>query len=457
MPLEEGDWEFRTTSTARSLDGIAGAFRCAGVSGHGPVRVADTFHFRYADGTRYVPVGTTAYAWTSQPAALEERTLRTLAESPFNKVRMCVFPKSYVYNHNDPEYFAFEGSAPDTGGGFDTTRFNVEFFRHLERRIDQLADLGIEADLILYHPYDRWGFANLGRSADSRLLSYLVRRLAARANIWWSMANEYDLMPAKSIEDWEHLAAVVQQNDPYRHLLSIHNCLAFYDYHRPWITHSSIQRIDVYRTAENTNQWRTTWGKPVVIDEIGYEGDLDQGWGNLTAPELVRRCWEGAVRGGYVAHGETYLNDAEELWWSKGGELVGESPVRMAFLAELIADSPTGTLDPIPTGPLGWDLPIGGVLGEYQLAYFGFNRPRFRTMTVPADQEVTVDVIDTWNMTVERRPGTYRGQFRVELPARQFMAVRLIRVHQPPVPSTAVVGPVTDATSTSAARQRLSD
>jgi hypothetical protein len=37
-------------------------------------------------------------------------------------------------------------------------------------------------------------------------------------------------------------------------------------------------------------------------------------------------------------------------------------------------------------------------------------------------------VIDTWNMTVEPGLGVHRGTVRVELPARQYMAVRLRRV-----------------------------
>ena len=35
-----------------------------------------------------------------------------------------------------------------------------------------------------------------------------------------------------------------------------------------------------------------------------------------------------------------------------------------------------------------------------------------------------VEVIDTWNMMVEKR-GTFLGHFRVELPGRQYMAVRI--------------------------------
>ncbi len=419
----EGEWKFETTSTARSLDGITGSVVVgpAASGAHGPVRV-DGLHFAHADGKRYRPVGTTAYAWTHQPEEVQQRTLAALAETSFTKMRMCLFPKSYLYNSNEPERFPFIGSLAE---GFDLERFDVEYFHILEQRIADLAALGIETDLILFHAYDRWGFADLGPAVDDRVMRYVVRRLAASASVWWALANEYDLLWSKSTEDWERIASVVAEEDPHDHLRSIHNCHAFYDQSRPWITHVSAQRVDVYRTAENTDEWRRQWGKPVVIDECGYEGDIDQGWGSLTGEELVRRAWEGAVRGGYVGHGETYLNDREELWWSKGGELTGSSPERMGFLDGIVSEAPGGVIDPLPSE---WDLPWGGVAGELLIGYFGFNRPSFREVVLP-EGDFEIDVIDTWNMTIESVPGVHRGALRVELPARQYMAVRLRRVH----------------------------
>lgn len=426
----EGRWSFRTGSTARSLDGIEGTVEVTpaaegarGSLAHGPVRV-DGLHFRHDDGTRYRPVGTTAYAWTHQPDELRRRTLATLAGHGFTKLRMCLFPKSYLYNTGEPERFPFPREAD---GGWDTTRFDVAFFRDLEQQVDALAALGIETDLILFHPYDRWGFVDLGAAADERVVRYVVRRLASRASVWWSLANEFDLVWSKTDDDWEAIAATVVDEDEHDHLRSIHNCMTFYDQSKPWITHVSAQRIDVYRTAEEVDGWRERWGKPVVVDECGYEGDIDQGWGNLTGEELVRRCWEGAVRGGYVAHGETYLNDAEELWWSKGGELVGSSPERMAFLDRIVGEAPGGALDPQPSD---WDVPWGGVADRQLIGYFGFMRPRFREVVL-GEGEWAVDVIDTWAMTIERMPGTHLGSVRVPLPGRQYMAVRLTRVGHP--------------------------
>ena len=423
MPDAEGEWRYRTMSNARSLAGIAGRFVCTPPSGgnHGPVRVKNTYHFAYEDGTVYHPIGTTCYAWTHQGEELEEQTLKSLESSPFNKLRMCVFPKSYLYNTNEPPIYPFEGSPAE---GWDFTRFNPAFFRHLERRIADLGRLGIEADLILFHPYDRWGFAEMPADADDRYLRYITARLAAYRNVWWSLANEYDLMWAKDPEDWDRFGRIVSESDPYGHLLSVHNCLAFFDHGRPWITHCSIQRIDVYKTSEATNEWRMKWKKPVVIDECGYEGDIDQGWGNLTAEELVRRFWEALVRGGYLGHGETYLNPEEVLWWSKGGRLTGESPARIAFARRFLEEAPAGEPNPLPSE---WDLPCAGVEDEYRLYYFGFNRPGFREFRLKPGIRWKVSVIDTWNMTIEELPGLYEGAFRIDLPRRMYMAVRMVR------------------------------
>ncbi|MBB3114196.1 hypothetical protein FHS18_006314 [Paenibacillus phyllosphaerae] len=424
MADEEGAWTFKTRSSYAGLDGLEGQFACksAEAGNHGPVQVRHTYHFGYADGTPYIPVGTTSYAWTHQGDELEEQTLASLAGSPFNKLRMCVFPKSYLYNMNEPVHYPYEGSLEQ---GWDYSRFNPAFFQHLERRIEDLGRLGIEVDLILFHPYDRWGFAEMSPSQDDFYLRYIVARLSAYRHIWWSLANEYDFMWAKGAEDWERFGGIVTSMDPYGHLISNHNGMVFYDFNKPWVTHCSIQRVDVYKTAEATNEWRERWKKPIVIDECAYEGNIDQGWGNISGEEMVRRFWEGAVRGGYVAHGETYMDPDDIIWWAKGGKLHGSSPERIAFLRGIMEAGPKGGLDPLR---FEWDLPCAGVEDEYYLFYFGFNQPKFREFQMKPGIEYQVEVIDTWNMTVERLEGTYEGKFRIELPGRQYMAVRMTAV-----------------------------
>lgn len=417
LPPVAGSWTFTTRSTARSLDDITGTLDVVASERPGPVRVADQFHFEYADGTPYRPIGTTSYAWTHQPQPLQEETLRALADSPFTKIRMCVFPKDFIYNANEPERFVWER---DDKGTFDTTRFDVEFWRHLETRIEQLDSLGIQADIIVFHPYDRWGFATQSRAADDRYARYLARRLGGFANVWWSLANEYDLMLTKSRDDWDRLATIITEESAVPHLTSIHNWIEVWDYSSPWATHCSIQHGE--NLAKNVDKWRKRWGKPVIVDECGYEGDLEPGWGNLTGEELVRRFWEASIRGGYATHGETFYNAEEIIHWSKGGSFRGESPARLAFLEQIVAASPSGHLDPVPSD---WDVHWGGVANQYIVLYIGSGRPAFRDVIIPAGMTAEVDVIDTWNMTIETRPGTHSGTVRVPLPSRQFMAIRL--------------------------------
>ena len=90
----------------------------------------------------------------------------------------------------------------------------------MEKRIDQLNRLGIEADLILFHPYDkgRWGFDAMSNEVNVRYIKYITARLASFRNVWWSMANEWDYVKAKTVDDWKLLTKTVVENDPYRHL-----------------------------------------------------------------------------------------------------------------------------------------------------------------------------------------------------------------------------------------------
>jgi hypothetical protein len=454
MPNHEGEWQFVTHSNVTTLDGKTGSLMCTSASAgnHGPVRVTDRTHFAYEDGTPYTPIGTTCYVWNLQGDTLEERTLETLDKSPFNKMRMCVFPKHYLYNQNEPPSypFAWNTSPVAPSQRWDFSRFNPEYFQHLEKRILDLCVRGIEADLILFHPYDngQWGFDCLPAEVNDRYLEYLVARLSAFRNLWWSFANEYDLFVNRTVADWDHYMQLIQQIDPYNHLRSIHNCGSFYDHTKPWVTHCSIQ----HQTIGRVPTWLEKYNKPVIIDECGYEGNISMVWGDLSPEEMVLRFWLGFVQGGYVGHSETYLNPEEVLWWSKGGQLTGESVSRIAFLRAIFEQAPALTpfkkldmeyldlMNPEITARLfgaqdggekiiaegGWNHEVGVYNADngYYLLYFGMRQPALRNFSLP-DGAYRIDVIDTWNMTIETTAENARGQTSVKLPAKKYMAIRI--------------------------------
>jgi hypothetical protein len=454
MPDEVGEWSYRTESSDQQLAGAEGSFTCAPANGlHGPVRVARTYGFAHADGTPYRPFGTTCYAWTHQPKDVREQTLATLGSSPFNKVRMCVFPKSFSHNTLEPQRYPF----PVTSGGsadslvFDSTQFDTEFFQELDHAVEALRGLGIEADVILFHPYDRWGFSALSDEDDERYLRYVNARLGAYCNVWWSLANEFDAL-RKDTERWDRAFQVLVEHDAFDHLRSIHNFIGFYDHTKPWVTHVSVQQEDPRRISA----WRQRYGKPVIVDECGYEGDLEDAWGNLTAQEMAHRVWAGTMAGGYVTHGETYLQpETVGIWWSHGSTLRGESPSRIRFLRGILDDAPA-ELEPLTStipyrfsalGPtedvaardlFGDDLelllpadrqepasfyPVLRAGDDYYLIYFGAAQPSRFTLFLPPGSYQT-ELIDTWAMTIAPLATVTSGAV-VELPARPYQALRV--------------------------------
>jgi hypothetical protein len=446
MPDTEGPWTFTTSSNARDLDGKSGEFSCVSArpGQRGPVRVRNRFHFAYADGTPYFPFGTTCYAWTHQPLEMQAQTLQTLAKTRFNKIRMGVFPKHYIYNENEPLHRAFQ---LDEKGREDFDRPNPTAFRHFETQVGALRELGIEADVIVFHPYDRWGYCDMGAERDFRYVRYLAARLAAYSNVWWSLANEYDfLLDCKPVTQWDRYFHILEECDPYRRLKSIHNGEASmnFNHRKPWVDHVCIQNWDVKKTAE----WRAEWGKPIVNDEPEYEGNIPRPWGNISARELVHRFWTTVMRGGYAGHGETYMHPEDLLWWAKGGELRGESWKRIGFLRDLLERDVKNGLTPIPTEER-WEFTrvSGAVDGDVRFLYFGEHQPLQWAVGLPTeDGDYQIDLIDTWEMTVtplEKKPlpvspalrqrgGAMRGgqpeaAFGVHLPGKPYQAVRVRR------------------------------
>jgi hypothetical protein len=263
----------------------------------------------------------------------------------------------------------------------------------------------------------------MSAAEDDQYLHYLVARLGAYRNVWWSLANEYDfLLDVKPMERWDHSFRLIQELDPYHHLRSVHNgdTRMNYDHTKPWVTHVCIQNFDV----NQVRQWRKLYRKPIVNDECQYEGNIPLPWGNISAQELVHRFWVMVINGGYAGHGETYLHPEDLLWWSKGGVLRGESAPRIGFLRSIIEELPPGGLQPM--GDMWpWMVVAGACAGDTRIFYFGENRPAAWTFGLPSGVPFTVELIDTWNMTIETLPGTFQDAPEIPAPDRPYCAVRL--------------------------------
>ena len=240
---------------------------------------------------------------------------------------------------------------------------------------------------------------------------------------------------------------IISPTDPYHRLLSVHNGCAFFDHTRPWITHVSIQNGSAVEEPVRAQLYRDPYSKPLIYDEVKYEGDIASRWGQLTAEEMVFRFWNATVAGTYCGHGETYRSDNQILWWSKGGVLKGQSPSRLAFLKQVLDDAPADGIEPVDK----WQNPeYGGHVPDYYLVYLGkqaltnweFKLPKAQQgkRQASAGMAFTAEVLDTWNMTVTPVPGTFtlskttdyliadKDGRSIPLPGKPYMAIRIRRV-----------------------------
>lgn len=456
LPMEPGLWHW----TVSGIVTDEGEESCEASESCGPVRAKGT-HFAYEDGKVFHPFGTTVYALIHQDEALIERTMQTLSEAPFNKIRICVFPKHYDYNHNEPRFYAFEKCE---NGSWDPCRPTILFWQTLEKYIVRLGEIGLQVDLILFHPYDRWGFDGMGFEKDKIYLDYLIRRLAAFPNIWWSLANEYELCK-RSEEEWFAIERYIAGNDPYQHLLSCHNIFKIWDAKRPFTTHASIQSKSFHRLGD----WVRRIGKPVMLDECCYEGNIEHFWGCISAREMTRRFWRCIASGAYCTHGETYYSDDEILWWSRGGELKGDSALRIAFCREVVESLPghfekeesfydkmislkgksdveretiLSRLEETPRRMIQAFLDSGenledaraaesawyGHIGDEVILHFYDTRPIAReTIHLPEGKKYRIEILDTWNMTRKTIARDVSGEYTVILPGREDMALLAIQ------------------------------
>lgn len=440
-----------------------GSVECEPTSGRHGIVKPDGTHFRYADGTWFYPFGTTVYALSHQEDSLVKQTFETLAQAPFNKVRMCVFPKHYEYNDNEPPCYAFK----KTDGKWDVNKPDPVFWNRLESHIARLDGLGIQCDLILFHPYDNWGFSKFTREEALIYLDYAIRRLSAYPNIWWSMANEYDLLEYE-MEDWECFAGFLHEHDPYGHLLSCHQIVRPWDFANPYTTHICHQTSDIEFLSGEIKKYQ----KPLMVDECCYEGNIPMNWGNISGFELAHRFWTICMQGGYCTHGETFLNEEEILWWSKGGKLAGESPARIGFLKQILEALP---------GPLVYsgkdyteesfevlkrtvpeeqkqdrfvrlmlDSPwkeAKGMLNagreceancgdEVYIKYYGKHCTCQGKLVLPENHCYDVEVIDIWEMTRNTILEDVTGTVQIPLPGKEGIAVMAKR-RNPTISETA--------------------
>jgi hypothetical protein len=325
---------------------------------------------------------------------------------------------------------------------FDFSVFNVEYFRNFENRVRELRDRNIEADVILFHFYDfkHWGIdVGMRREDDLFFVDYLIARLAAYRNVWWSLANEYDLLVpeegghkvVKDRKDWDEIGRFIEEKDPYDHPRSVHNVpfgIIYPD--ADWLTHVSYQHPNTYALAMDLKR---SFAKPVVNDEYQYEGNVPQNWGNAGAELELTRHWQAVMAGAYATHGEAYRIDdnSKDIFWSYGGEMTGDSPKRLRFLKQILESCPFQEMEPDLMKSEGRD---SFCLKKGSELYLYFETPDYKDkgqlflgLPEAQDERFEIEVYDAWNCFLHGRLSATAGVIALDVPP--WAVIKAVRVN----------------------------
>lgn len=388
-PDRPGRWSYQLVDRTGAEVG-AGELTCtpATADNHGPVVLAEPYRFGYADGTPHLPLGTRLSQWHRQDQAQRDATVRQLQQGPFTKIIMDVVP---------------EGSAAVA---------SEEELDRVEEAVVRMAELGIQTELVLLSrdlvAADGVGWADH--------LRRVVARFAAYRTISWCLASDPDCWRVDGVDErfFDDALRLLAEVDHGQRLRTIRAGLDF-DFGRRLITHCSLRHDEPRVCSTLTQRYR----KPVVVDDLGAEGDEDLPAHSRSAEDLVNDIWEATCRGGAGGHAEFYRSG----WSRAGGELQGEAADRLAFLRETIQAAPPG----LRYGSAAHDASTLEVPGRFYLQYLGAHRFRHRSFDLPGDARFRVEVLDTWNMTTEVVADGVSGDYRLELPRRLYNAVRITR------------------------------
>ncbi len=421
MPSKMGVWGYSTYSPNKMLI-KTGTFSCVAASSenHGPVRVDDTFYFAYSDNKIYHPIGTTIYGWLEYDSTIQKQTIETLKKSPFNKVRFKILGPNV--NGAKQAILPFKL----VNGKIDYSNINPTYFQAIESGIIRLGEFGIEADLITLHPYDAETVPNEGMTMNNiyDYLDYIIARFGVFRNVWWT-TNEFDLLKGKSMNDWDKILNYIKENDPYHHLISNHNSDSIrYDHSKSWISHVSLQAESWWEAQP----LREKYLKPVIFDELCYEGDGDNRTIALEGEVLTHRFWLLTVNGAFGTHGEAIINPKTGFWFfGDGGELLGNSFKQLETLKKVIETAP-GHLKPIS---FNWRLSniLCGIENKYYLYYFGeYQNKTWQFEELPENGKFHLELIDTRTGNITSIPGDFKKHDKIKLPGKSYMAMVLQRI-----------------------------
>ena len=374
-------------------------------------------------GEHYFWNGTTAYwlmGWKDEKIIKE--VIDRLATLKINRIRVAINGRQddgkrwYEPMVKESSDFTFKlnpwiARYPDDldNPDFDVTRFNIPYWQKLDRLVQYAGEKDIVISLIFYvdgleHGCDPFKKEKMAGEDEKRYYDYAIARYAAYTNIMWDIANEYHLFRN---EEWvKEMGPHLYQNDPYKHLISVHGNEEFPFRTSAWVNMALYQSWDEcggfdFMLSCREKQQATGRMIPQINEEYGYEGhyppwgcgpEATKEQGGRSADNRRKLAWEIYMAGAYQTTGER-ADDGTGAGKNTGGGWIngrGNDTMTMlqgyAHIRSIFEQTQYWKLEPMPELVNNGNL----CLAEPGKQYLVYSRIQHCRLKLPLNQNYSV-------------------------------------------------------------------
>jgi len=352
-PTRPGRWRLAGLETNRpGFEPLATAVTCV-ASRHPGFWLPDGRWYRRSNGSHPFILGNTHYTFLSRrdnrgrvccdPVLDIRRSARY-----YKKVRFSLFGGRYP----DPTLKPFldDAGRPSDDGRFAFRPNPAWFLRGVDPAVAEGFERDVVCDLILCGPDTRESRSTL-KYHPRPWLRYVAARYGAYPNVWFCLANEWDIKdPRYTAEEIRGAGSYLRSCLAYPAPISVHGSPRRWrpELNGSWHDHVIIQ-YKVKRLPQAADAVLESFSlggkKPVVNDENGYQGKGD----GFALGDVVEGCLGTFLGGGYPTTGEKFASKKGQYFWGGFDPEKHSATKHLAFLRRFLeANVAFWRLEPVP-------------------------------------------------------------------------------------------------------------
>jgi len=406
--------------------------------------------FCRSNGEHRFILGNTFYSFVSESGpdrsgggSIREDVINT--GKYFNKIRFAITGDIYP-NPSQKPFLDHRGNQTDNGN-FSHRPNPVWFQDRVDLAVRTCYEKDIIADIIINgpdSPESRSILKTMENGGDNTpILRYIAARYGSFPNVWICLSNEYNIRnPSYTESEIVSFGYRIREFLPYSTPVSVHANQQDWDTglnrERSWNVHVILQNKlkTLYAAADfaEKNYWKAGGFKPVINDELAYEGEGD-GW----SEEDVIEAFLGAFLGG--SYGSTGYKSGHKLGHYFIGDFIVDehtSADNLGWMLKIINENISfWNMEPVPysytngiTSAIFRDIidSFRALIWPGHEYILGSNQAKKDVLARLPDGTWRVRQYDIISKTEKELAASASGSFRFDVPDSRAVITHIIRI-----------------------------